>query len=101
MKMAESATNGQKKLWEKVKLLVTSNFPFSQSVFKGLVLQTRKNKGLFGKGLRRKVGCKHVSMLRQYKLAEQKYSKMNIPYRSIFRMAKTIRLHKKKQSGLD
>ena len=26
-----------------------SNFSFSHSVFKGLVLQTRENKGLFGK----------------------------------------------------
>ena len=38
-------------MWEKVKLLVTSNFSFSHSVFKRLVLQTRKNQGLFGKGL--------------------------------------------------
>ena len=33
------------------KLLVTSNFSFSLTVFKRLVLQTCKNKGLFGKGL--------------------------------------------------
>ena len=38
-------------MWEKEKLLVTSNFSFSYSVFKTLVLQTRKNQGLFGKGL--------------------------------------------------
>ena len=43
--------NGRKKTpWEKEKLLVMSNFSFSQSVFKILVLQTRKNKRLFGKG---------------------------------------------------
>ena len=36
---------------EKEKLLVMSNFSFSQSVFKRLVLQTRKNQGFFGKGL--------------------------------------------------
>ena len=35
-------------MWEKEKLLVTSNFSFSHSVFKRLVLQTCKNKGLFG-----------------------------------------------------
>ena len=29
-----------------------SNFSFSHSVFKRLVLQTRKNQGLFGTGLR-------------------------------------------------
>ena len=41
-------------LQEKEKLLVMSNFSFSHSVFKRLVLQTRKNQGLFGKGLRGK-----------------------------------------------
>ena len=40
------------KHWEKEKLVVLSNFSFSLSVFKRLVLQTRKNQGLFGKGLR-------------------------------------------------
>ena len=44
--MAESSPNGLKILWEKEKLLVTSNFSFSLSVFKRLVLQ-----GLSGKGL--------------------------------------------------
>ena len=32
-------------------VLLTSNFSFSQSVFKTFVLQTHKNKGLFGRGL--------------------------------------------------
>ena len=41
-----------KTLWEKEKLLVTGNFSFSYSVFKRHVLQTRKNQGLFGKGLK-------------------------------------------------
>ena len=40
----------KKKLWEKEKLLGTSNFSVSYCVFKRLVLQKRKNKGLFGKG---------------------------------------------------
>ena len=51
--MAESYQNGQKNLWEKEKLLVTSNFSFSHGVFKALVLLTGKNQGLFGKGLKR------------------------------------------------
>ena len=38
-------------MWEKGKLLVTSNFSFSLSVFYSLVLQTRKNQGLFEKEL--------------------------------------------------
>ena len=46
-----SYSNRQKTLREKEKLLVTSNFSFSHSVFKRLVLQTCKNQGLFGKGL--------------------------------------------------
>ena len=53
--MAKSFLKGEKTLWKKEKLLVTSNFSFSHSVFKRLVLQTRKNQGLFGKGLRRTV----------------------------------------------
>ena len=41
----------KKKTVGKEKLLVTSNISFSQGVSKRLVLQTRKNHGLFGKGL--------------------------------------------------
>ena len=51
MKMAESSQNGKKTLREKEKLLITSNFSFSNSVFKRPFLQTRENQGLFGKGL--------------------------------------------------
>ena len=47
-------------MWEKEKLLVTSNFSFSHSVFKRLVLQTRKNQGLFGKGLNNLNGQVHL-----------------------------------------
>ena len=39
-------------LWEKKKLLIMSNSFFFHSVFKSLVLQTRKNQGLFGKGVK-------------------------------------------------
>ena len=55
MKMAQSFPNGKKTLSEKEKLLVTSNFSFSHSVFKILVLKTRENQGLFGKGLNNKI----------------------------------------------
>ena len=48
-------------LLEKEKLLVTSNFSFSHSVFKRLLLQTRKNQGLFGKGLTHDLNL-HLSM---------------------------------------
>ena len=50
--MAESSPNGYKTLWKREKLLVTSNFSFSHSVFKRRVLHTRKNQGLFGKELK-------------------------------------------------
>ena len=49
--MAEWSVNGLKTLCEKEKSHVTSNFSFSHSVFKRLVLQTSENQGLFVKGL--------------------------------------------------
>ena len=49
--MAEISTSGWKTQSEKEKLLDTSNFSFSHSVFKRLVLPTCKKQGLFGKGL--------------------------------------------------
>ena len=52
MKMAERFPKGLETLWEKEKLFVTSNFSFSHTVFKRLVLQKRKNQGLFEKELR-------------------------------------------------
>ena len=51
MKMAESSKKWVENTEKKEKLLVMSNFSFSHSVFQGLVLQTRENQGLFGKGL--------------------------------------------------
>ena len=39
MKMAESFLKGYKTLWEKEKLLVTSNFSFPHFFFQKLVLQ--------------------------------------------------------------
>ena len=51
MKIAESSLNGYKTPWVKEKLLVTSNFSFSLSVFKGLASQGRQMVSLCGKGL--------------------------------------------------
>ena len=50
MRIAESSPNRQKTLWEMEKLLDSSNFSISHSFLKRLVVQTRKNQGLFGKG---------------------------------------------------
>ena len=52
--MADSTSNGKKTLWEKEKLLITSNFKqflLFPLFFKRIILQTRKNQGLFGKVL--------------------------------------------------
>ena len=45
MKLTESSPNGYKTLWEKDKLLVTSNFSFSHTVFKRLEPLTLKIQG--------------------------------------------------------
>ena len=50
-KIAECHPNGKKTVWEKEKLLITSNFSFSHSVFKRLVSQGRQNVSLCGNGL--------------------------------------------------
>ena len=49
--------------WEKEKLLVMSNFSFSHSVFKRHIPETRKNQGLFGKGLSKAESCWLQTML--------------------------------------
>ena len=51
-KLSKRVENTVKK---KGKLLVTSNFSFSHSVFKRPVLKTPKNQGLFGNGLKTKI----------------------------------------------
>ena len=62
--MTESYSNWKKTLWEKEKLLVRSNFSFSHSVFKRLILQTRKNQGLLGKELSKHGFYRRVSRKR-------------------------------------
>ena len=65
IKMAESSVDGQETLWKKEKLLVMSNFSSSRIVFKRLVLQTRKNLGLFGKRLsEQRLNFKHFIIIR-------------------------------------
>ena len=53
--MAEKFPNGYKTLREKEKLLVTSNFSFSHSVFKRLVSQGRQKESLCGNGLKKEI----------------------------------------------
>ena len=54
------------------KLLITSNFSFSYSVFKGLRLQTGKNQGLFGKGLKEINHLSHLNTHTKKKTSENK-----------------------------
>ena len=61
----ESSPNWQKKLRKEEKLLVKSNFSFSHSVFKTLVLQTGKNQGSFWKGLNNDKSHKVFFLLHQ------------------------------------
>ena len=42
----------QKTMWEKQKLLVTSNFSFSYNVFKSCLLLVHQNDNLWSKGLK-------------------------------------------------
>ena len=51
MKISGISLNGKKSLWVKEKLLVTSNFSFSYSVFKRLISQGRQNVSLCGNGI--------------------------------------------------
>ena len=66
MKMAEGSPKGQKTLWEREKLLIMSNFSFFNSVFKRLVPQTHKNKGLFGKGLKMYICMKGLAIINSF-----------------------------------
>ena len=43
IKMVDCSPEGYKTLWKMEKLIITSNFSFSHSVFKRLVLQSHKN----------------------------------------------------------
>ena len=57
-----------------------SNFSFSHSVFKSLVVTTHKNKGLFGKGLKQKNTCTgfHVTVVK-YLTKTVKGKKFRLP----------------------
>ena len=68
-------------MWEKEKLLITSNFSFFHSVFKRLVLQTQKKKqDLFGKGLTLYLICQSWgsfnSTAKKKKIGCQKYGQI-------------------------
>ena len=65
MELTESSPNAKNTLWEKEKLL---NFSFSHSVFNRLLLQTRKNQGLFRKGLKISISYLHQVTTLSYKI---------------------------------
>ena len=90
IKMAESFPKEQKTLWEKEKLLATSNFSFSQCVFKRLVLQTHKNKGLFGKGLNLYQTTTFLDMTKLKAFADQKLNVAEITISLFDRVENTV-----------
>ena len=59
---------GLKTLWEKEKLLVTSNFSFSHNVFKSCLLLMRQNEYLWNRGL----GYNYLSSVTAFKLNQSK-----------------------------
>ena len=65
-KMKENYPNRKKMLWEKEKLLITSNFSFSHSVFKRLVSQGRQKVSLCGNGLKKKPGEVSINIFKQF-----------------------------------
>ena len=60
--MVENFPKRVETLWEKEKLLVTSRFSFTHIVCKRLIMHTRKNKGLFGKGLTIPVSTEDIEL---------------------------------------
>ena len=74
MKLEEISSNGLKTLWEKEKLLIRNNFCFSHGAFKRLALETRKNKGWFGKGLT----LYHMTKMKTCPFSER-MKKINMP----------------------
>ena len=75
-KMKESYSNRYKTLWEKEKLLVTSNFSFSLSVFKRLVSQRRQKVSLCGNGLIQRKKMK-LSLRKNLPFISRKYSQLS------------------------
>ena len=75
----------------KEKLLVKSNFSYFRSVFKRRALQTRKNQGLFGKGLKRRSEYA-IGMLCCIKPLLHRYSFSHINNRQLL---KTLQENKK------
>ena len=71
----EKFSKGTEDAVGKGKLLVTSDFSFSHGVFKRLVLQTRKNQGLFGKGLRSASESNNI-ILKQWKSKKRNKKKI-------------------------
>ena len=66
MEMTKNLPKGYKTLLKKEKLLVTSTFSFSQCVFKRLILQAHKNKGLLGKGLKKIISTYQIEHIQDH-----------------------------------
>ena len=87
--MEESYPKGSKTLWEKEKLLVTSNFSFSHSVFKRLVSQGHQNGSLYGNGLTLP-NDKILDMTKLKAYADDKFSFTSIMFSLLDRVENTV-----------
>ena len=92
MKILEGSPNMLKTLWEKVKLLIMSNFSFSLGVFKRLVQQTRKNQGLFGKGLNKMKISKYRNAVTKLGISVHQLSIETVSHRNIPRNERIVEL---------
>ena len=63
------------------KRVITSNFSFSHTIFKRLVLQTCKNQGLFGKGLTHYHIMLHFDALKIYSCGKHCEKRRNCLYK--------------------
>ena len=94
--MAKKYPKGWQTLWEKEKLLITSNFSFAHGVFKRLVLQTGKNQGLFGKGLKFN-SLPNDKILDQSNLKDVADDKINVTYVTNFVPGRVENIWKKEK----
>ena len=74
-------------------MLVTSNFPFTHSVFKRLILQTRKNQDLFGKWLRQRWADIRTKRSYHWKLRLRLYSHRRWTGALLYSIAQDFRSH--------
>ena len=83
--MAESFPKDRKQYGKRKNCLIRTIFFFFHSVFKGFVLQTGKNQGLFGKGLISDTELDFKTL----KCAEL-FGAIPVPYVAVYKLSMTV-----------